>query len=344
MRSISLSLSVSALVAVFLSAGAVAQARSAVGESPSSPNHIVRVVTVSEDGLQRGANGSNLLQPTLKRLDQAAASFHPDIACLPELFDSETGPAESIPGPTTRRLAMWARKHHSYIIFGLKNKRDGLAFNSAILIDRQGKIVGTYDKMHPTEGEIQDGRTPGEEEHPPVFKTDFGTIGIQICYDVNWRKDWRRLKEEGAEIVFFPAAYPAALQLQALALRNEYFVVSSPGEGPAHIYDITGRVLATSGRYQEWAAAVIPIGERLFEVDYNIAKAHEIEQKYGSKVEVHWYPYSDWFTLASLDPNLTVEQLMKQYSMNPLDTYIAQATKVIDQARVEAEAKTQALK
>jgi S-adenosylmethionine:tRNA-ribosyltransferase-isomerase (queuine synthetase) len=70
----------------------------------------------------------------------------------------------------------------------------------------------------------------------------------------------------------------------------------------------------------------------------------EIQQKYGSKVQVTWYHDSDWFTLASLDPELSVEDLIARYGLLPLDDYIARSTKEQDHARAEAESKVQATK
>jgi len=177
---------------------------------------------------------------------------------------------------------------------------------------------------------------------PPVFTTDFGAIGIQICFDVNWREGWRHLKEQGAQIVFWPSAYPAGRQVPALALTNQIYVVSAVEGGAAHIYDITGEPLASSGRYQEWAGAALPLGKRLFEVDYNAPKVQGIQKKYGSRVEVTWYHDSDWVTVASLDPDLSTEDLIKEYGLTPLDDYIARSTKEQDQARAEAERKVQA--
>jgi beta-ureidopropionase len=306
-----------------------------VGEaSQSVRNRIVRVVTVSQAGLDRDRN--DLLEPTMARLNQAA-SFHPDIACLPEVFSNR--PPEPVSGPVTQRLVAWAREHACYLIFGLKTKKANKVYNSAILIDRKGQIVGQYDKMHPTEGEIQEGITPGDNVSLPLFKTDFGTIGVQICFDVNWRDQWHRLKQRGAQIIFWPSAYPASRQLQALALSNEYYIVSSTMDRPAQIYDISGDVLASSGKYQEWAGAALPLGKRLFEIDYNAEKVQQIQQKYGPKVQINWFHDSDWFTLASLDPNLTVEDLSAEYGLVPLEEYLARCSKVIDRARTKAMGK-----
>lgn len=299
-------------------------------------NPIPRIVVVSQEGLSRH-QGEDLLAPTLERLNQSI-SFHPDIVCLPEVFSNRD--AETVPGPVTDKLAAWARANSSYVIFGLRMKKGGRDFNSAILLDRQGKVIGQYDKVHPTEGEIRDGITPGRDgDPPPVFQTDFGTIGILICFDVNWHQEWQSLKKQGAQIIFWPSAYPAARQLPALALTNEIYVVSSTNGGPSSIYDITGEVLASTGVHQEWVGASVPLGKRLFETDENAAKIPDLQRIYGSKIQVAWYHESDWLTLASLDPNLTVEELIAKYKLVPLSDYIIQSQRDIEATKSTTESR-----
>ncbi|MBI3694958.1 MAG: hypothetical protein HY238_08990 [Acidobacteria bacterium] len=309
-----------------LAAGCGALTVAADGQPPR--NRLVRVVAISQDRLPRDPNQA-LFEATMERLNQAA-SFRPDVACLPELFSAKL--PESVPGPTTDRLAAWARKHSAYVIAGLKTQADGCVYNSAVLLDRQGRIAGRFDKIHPTEKELQEGITPGSAD-PPVFQTDFGLIGIQICFDVNWWDTWKRLKEKGVKMLFFPSAFPAARQLSALALMSQYYVVSSPMRGQSRVYDVSGEVLASSGNYQPWAGFALPIGKRLFEIDYHVDKVRRIQQKYGRKVEVVWFHDDDWFTLASLDPDLTVEDIMQEFGLTPLDGYRLRATKAIDDAR-----------
>jgi len=296
----------------------------------TSRNQIVRVVTVTQAELQR--ESSDLLEETLGRLNEAA-TFKPDIACLPELFSNR--PPEPVPGPVTERLSAWAHEHSSYVVFGLKTRQGDKVYNTAVLIDRNGQVCGEYSKIHPTEGEMAEGTTPGRADLP-LFKADFGMIGIQICFDVNWWDTWKLLKQRGAKIVFFPSAYPAARQLSALALMNQYYIVSSAMRGSSKIYDITGEVLSSSGNYQQWAGAVLPLGKRLFEIDFHVKKVREIQQKYGSKVEVVWLHDDDWFTLASLDPDLTVEDLISEFGLTPLNDYRVRATAAIDKARAGA--------
>jgi predicted amidohydrolase len=290
-------------------------------------NRIVRVVTVSQDQLQGGSN--DLFEETLARLNQAA-SFQPDIACLPELFPRR--PPEPVPGPVTERLARWAREHSSYVVFGLKTRMGDRVYNSAVLIDRAGRIAGQFNKIHPTEGELEEGTTPGDVE-PPLFQTDFGAIGIQICFDVNWPDAWRRLKQKGAQLVFFPAAYPATRHLSVLARVNEYYIISSTRSRPSYLIDITGEVCAASGMFQPWAEGTVYLSKRLFEIDRHTSRMREVRRKYGRRIDVTWYHDEDQFTLVSLDPELAVEDVIAEFGSLPLSDYIRLSEEAQEAAR-----------
>jgi len=306
-------------------------------QDPNQPqsNYMVRVVTVSQDGMDEKPGKPRLIA-TITRLNRAAA-FQPDIVCLPETVTR--GKPEVVPGPTTNRLSKWAKEHSCYVICPITTRSEGRKFNSAILIDRQGKIVGTYHKIHPTEGELDNSICPGKID-PPVFQTDFGTIGIQICFDVNWHAQWRRLKEKGADIIFFPSAYPAARQIKTLAWLNQCFIVSSTMTRPSSIFDISGDIIATTGKYRRWAGAVLPVGKKLFEIDFHIGKMRKIKQKYGSKVSIQWYHDDDLVSLASLDPDLTVADLIDEFELTPHPAYIQRAQNAQDKRR-PAQTQTQ---
>ncbi len=288
----------------------------------------VQVATVTQD-YREADSADALAEETIERLEQAACR-RPDIVCLPETFSGDK--AEPVPGPMTERLSQWARDRSCYLICSIATQVGDRKFNSAVLLDRGGEIVGRYDKIHPTEGELKNGVCPGDPD-PPVFRTDFGTIGIQICFDVNWREVWAKLKDKGAEIVFWPSAYPAHRHLSALAWQNECYVVSATKTRPSRIYDISGEVLAQSGMFQPWADAQLHLGKRLFEIDYNVGPMRKLEQKYGRRVLIQWYHDEDRFTLASLDPELSVEDLMAEFGILPLRPYQARCEQAIAKAR-----------
>ena len=135
----------------------------AVAQPDESPrNQLVRVVTISQEGLKEEP-GKPMLEATMTRVERAA-SFEPDIVCLPETFTR--GEPETVPGPTTNRLSAWAKKNASYVICPISVRDGERVFNSAILIDRAGHIVGRYDKIRPTEGELEKSICPGAIDPP----------------------------------------------------------------------------------------------------------------------------------------------------------------------------------
>jgi beta-ureidopropionase len=288
----------------------------------------VRVVTISQHGLR--ASDASLMDETIERLNRSA-SFRPDIACLPETVTERE--AETLPGPTSARISDWAREHNCYVVFSIKVRSEDRTFNSAVLVDRKGEIVGRYDKIHPTEGEITGGISPGATD-PPVFETDFGKIGMQICFDASWPDQWRRLKEQGAEIVFFPSAYPAPRQLRRHAWVNQFYVVSSTKDRASSIYDIAGDEIASSGRFQYWAGAELALDTRIFEIDFHTRKMRDIAAKYGSKVRIVWYHDDDLVSLTSLAPDLTVKSLMVEYGLTPFTAYLERCQQVQDKHRI----------
>jgi beta-ureidopropionase len=287
----------------------------------------VQVATVTQDRLD-GLPEAEMFGEMLSRLE-GTASQRPDIVCLPEGFAGRD--PEVVQGPVTQRLGEWAKAHASYVAFGGRTREGDRVYNSAVLLDRAGKVVGQYHKMNPTEGEIESGVMPGSEA--PVFQTDFGTIGFQICFDVNWRQAWAGLKERGAEIVFWPSAYPADRQLSALAWLNEYYVVSSTIGRTCRIYDISGEVLAASGVYQQWASATLYLGKRLFEIDYHTSLMRKVLAKYGLRVQVEWLHDEDWFTFTSVDPDLATEDVIAEFGLVPLQPYHARCEQAIEKAR-----------
>ena len=86
-------------------------------------------------------------------------------------------------------------------------KKTGIFIIAACLLDRKGNIAGVYHKTHPTKTEIYPdqafkggGTVPGAIDQP-IIETDFGKVGMQICYDANWADGWDNLKKKGADIV-----------------------------------------------------------------------------------------------------------------------------------------------
>jgi predicted amidohydrolase len=116
----------------------------------------------------------------------------------PDLF---AGYVESIPGPTTERVSEVAEKHNMHVVFGTYERIGDAIYNTAVLMGRTGEIIGKYHKVQLPDVERWS-VTHGDSF--PVFETDFGTVGMMICYDINFPEVARCLTLNGAELLFHP--------------------------------------------------------------------------------------------------------------------------------------------
>jgi len=149
--------------------------------------------------------------------------------------------AEPIPGPSTQRLGEKARAHHMYVVAGLTERDGRRLYNTAVLIDRQGNVAGRYRKVYLPREEIEGGLTPGDAY--AVFTTDFGRIGIMICWDAEYGDGARAMALQGAEVLLVPAAGGDLTLLRARALENHVYLVSSGYDVESAMIDPTGKVL-----------------------------------------------------------------------------------------------------
>jgi predicted amidohydrolase len=175
----------------------------------------------------------------MRDLAQKARRKGLDVLCFPELVTTGyslgqrwVDLAEPIPGPTTEKLGQIAGDLRSYLIVGMseRDSHSDRIFNSAVLIDRGGEVAGIYRKVH-LWNEERRYFTPGNEFK--VFSTDFGAVGIGICYDLEFPETSRILALGGAKILFFPAAEMRPFEnqvetyLRSRAAENGVFVCMS---------------------------------------------------------------------------------------------------------------------
>jgi hypothetical protein len=123
-----------------------------------------------------------------------------------------------------------------YVVCPIREQAGQEQFNTAVLIDRAGKVAGTYRKVFVFWGE---GLVPSREG-VKAFDADFGRIAILTCFDINFPELWQQADSLGAEIVFWPSAYGGGIPLNAYAMLHHYYVVPV---GAGNLIDITGRTL-----------------------------------------------------------------------------------------------------
>ncbi|MEN6305739.1 MAG: carbon-nitrogen hydrolase family protein [Armatimonadia bacterium] len=183
-----------------------------------------------------------------------------DIVCLCEaMLSVGTGKsgidvAEPIPGPATERLGQASREANVWVVACLNERVGERVYNTGVLLDRQGNVAGKYHKTHLPREEWRQGVTPGSEY--PVFKTDFGTVAIQICYDWFFPEVVTAFAAQGAEIVFAPTwgttfadkegKAEGETVFRVRARDNGVYMVPSVYDGSSMVIDPLGRILASS--------------------------------------------------------------------------------------------------
>ncbi|MEO8762718.1 MAG: carbon-nitrogen hydrolase family protein [Ginsengibacter sp.] len=205
----------------------------------------VRVATI-----QYRPHDSNSSMDNLQKFSEfitRAAAQKADIVCLPEGITlagtqlNYISASEPVPGPTTKFLGVLAKKFHLYIVAGILEKQGEVVYNTSVLIDRMGNLAGKYHKLSLPREEIDGGVTPGNSL--PVFDTDFGRVGMMICWDVSFPETARQLAREGAEIIFLPIWGGNITLAKARAIENQVYLVSSSYDMATAVFDQEGEIM-----------------------------------------------------------------------------------------------------
>lgn len=202
----------------------------------------------------------------------------PDLVTLPEMFNcpyqTSNFPiyAEPEKGPAWEACSALAKKFHIYFSAGSMPEMDenGNVYNTAYVFDREGNQIAKHRKVHLFDIEVKGGQcfkesdtlTPGDRV--TVFDTEFGKMGLCVCYDLRFPELARLMVLEGAKVIVVPAAFnmttgPAHWEIlfRTRALDNQAYVL---GTAPARDLE--------SG-YTSWGhtVAVSPWGDIMKQLD-----------------------------------------------------------------------------
>ncbi|PIW13200.1 MAG: hypothetical protein COW34_10925 [Armatimonadetes bacterium CG17_big_fil_post_rev_8_21_14_2_50_66_6] len=229
----------------------------------------------------------------------SAGTLGLDIVCLGEAIRmvgtgaSLADCSEPIPGPATRQLGEAARRNHLWVVAGLNECAGDTSYNTAVLLNREGELAGTYRKVHLPREEWRKGITPGSEY--PVFSTDFGTLAVQICYDWFFSEPAAIFAQQGAEILFAPTwgntlpdhdgMIDGESTFRVRARDNGLYLVPSVYDGNSLVIDPRGRLLASSNGKEGvvWAEIDLSVREPLEWVGHwrSIGPRDRMPETYG---------------------------------------------------------------
>lgn len=205
---------------------------------------------------------------------------NPDFVILPEMFccpyQTENFPvyAEKEGGPSWQAMSDYARKYHIYLIAGSMPEADdvGKVYNTSYIFDRDGKQIGKHRKAHLFDINVKNGQhfkesdTLTSGDHATVFATEFGKMGVMICYDIRFPEFARTMVLDGARMIFVPAAFnmttgPAHWELtfRARALDNQIYMLGcAPARDTQAGYISWGHSIVTD----PWGKVMKQLGEK----------------------------------------------------------------------------------
>lgn len=239
-------------------------------------NQLCRISIIQ---MKTGKQKEENLQTALRWIERAAEE-ETDIVVLPEMFncpyETENFPlyGETEDGESVERLSKAAGKHHIYLVGGSIPERDeeGRIYNTSFVFDREGCIIGKHRKMHLFDINIKGGQYFKESDTLTagntitVFPTEFGKMGLCICYDIRFPEIFRMMVDEGALAVFCPAAFNRTtgpkhweLLFRGRAVDNQIFMAgAAPAADETAAYISYGHSILTS----PWGEVLAEAGEK----------------------------------------------------------------------------------
>mmetsp|Transcript_53479 Transcript_53479/g.130654 ORF Transcript_53479/g.130654 Transcript_53479/m.130654 type:complete len:743 (+) Transcript_53479:213-2441(+) len=188
--------------------------------------------------LSRPSNGSTPFGCIDLIILKELFSFNSDVPPTDDRMEGPQAAAETADGPTMTACRSWAVRFESYVLCSYAElasedalSEEGLSpvYNTAELVDRGGLSVGKYRKTFPNYGhEVEWGfLAPMWEGSLPLFETDFGTVGVLICFDVMFPELWQELEVLGAEVVLWPSAMNGTDWVRAYSFLHHYAAVAN---------------------------------------------------------------------------------------------------------------------
>ena len=235
-----------------------------LSKAADKKTRLVRIASIYHRPRGTKNAGENL--DSFAGLVRKAGEKKPDLVLLPEgITVVSTGQkyvdvSEPVPGPTTEYLGKLAKEFGCYIIAGLYERVGTIVYNTSVLIDRKGELAGSYRKVCLPREEYDGGITPGDSY--PVFDTDFGRIGMLICWDLHFPDGAKMLALRGAEMILIPIWGGNLTLARARAIENQVYLVTSSYDMKTAVFNLEGEIIAEATEADPVLTVDIDLNER----------------------------------------------------------------------------------
>ena len=192
-----------------IGAGRVLGADGSPSKTANSKIRVAQIKTYPEKGVLK-ANHEKLTA----LLAEIERNHKVDVVVTPEAFlDGYVSTEKSVKksdmikyaidpqkSPYSKAVSSWAERNKAWVIYGCTRRAADGIFNTALIYNRKGSLVGMYDKLHLQRHDKK--YTPGGRLD--AYESDFGRFGVMICADRRWPETTRTLTLKSARVIFNP--------------------------------------------------------------------------------------------------------------------------------------------
>lgn len=266
------------------------------------------------------------------------AVHKPDMFVLPEICDIYLGlPRErkeqwlmARGGRILKAFRDYARGHGAYVVYPTYRKVGNAWANTAYLIGRDGTVLGTYDKYQPTVRDLENPYmkvVPGDKAF--VAQTDFGTVGIIICFDLNFDGIFAQYEKMRPDVLVFPSYYDGdSWRYHRARQCGSWLVASTVGNLAKSVTDRAGHETAhVDGKTTRTFTATINTNSRVLHEDFNMQQVGAALKKYPalSLSEDH---HDGLRLMTSSDPALDIDDVFTEFGIEGWFNYQARSRQV----------------
>ena len=222
-----------------------------------------------------------------------------------------------------------AINNHCYIVYSFKKELpDGSFRNNSIMIDRNGKTIGVYNKNFPTIGEMNRGVKAGKSI--TVVNCDFGRVGMTICFDLLFDEIRENYAKERPDMIVFSSRYHGGIMQSIWAYTTQAYFVSCVEDRPympSEVYNPVGEKVAFTTNYHEYVVATVNLDYEVVHLDNNWEKLAALKEKYGREVTIHDPGYVGVVLVSSESDKVSATEMLKEFDIKNWDDYYQRSVK-----------------
>ena len=266
-----------------------------------------------------------------KNIDQVLVD-KPDLIVMPEICDKPMDLPESDAFSYFEKrgdkvlnfLQKKAKVNSCYIAHSsIRKDIDGSNRNSVMMINRNGEVIGAYNKNYLCPGNEMEAYKCLCGKDATVFNCDFGRVGAVICFDLNFEEMRYKYKNLKPDLMLFSSNFGGGLMKNFFAFdTRSYFVSSCAYDCPAEIINPLGVTLKKTTNHYNYLIETLNLDYAIVHLDRNWEKIKKAKEKYGQLLKVEDVGYIGVVMLVYEGNDTTAKDILKEFKILDADEYL----------------------